>query len=103
MSVAILDDILAENVHNIDESDLSEDEIRHIKAMITAGKGGSPAPPGKRWLYEVLSSPLSCGCSAQCLMQGACKHAAHMHACKAHSLLAARHVQHPMRTSVNLY
>ena len=62
MSVAILDDILAENVHNIDEKDLSEDEIRHVKAMITAGKGGSPAPPGKRWLYEVLGGPPMCSC-----------------------------------------
>jgi hypothetical protein len=53
MSASILDDILAQNIHNITDDDLSEHEIKHIQAMITCGKGGSPAPPGKRWLYEV--------------------------------------------------
>ena len=53
MSVSILDDILAQNIHNITDDDLSEHDIKHIQAMITSGKGGSPAPPGKRWLYEV--------------------------------------------------
>ncbi len=53
MSVNILDDILADNVHDISEADLSEDEIKHVKAMITSEKGGLPPPKGKRWLYEV--------------------------------------------------
>jgi len=53
MSVSILDDILADNLHDIHEDDLNEEEIKHIKNMITSEKGGSSPPPGKRWLYEV--------------------------------------------------
>ena len=53
MSVALLDDILADNLHGISEGDLAEEDIGHVKAMIVSGKGGSPAPAGKRWLYEV--------------------------------------------------
>lgn len=53
MSVSILDNILADDVHGITEDDLSQDEIKHIKAMITSEKDGSSPPKGKRWLYEV--------------------------------------------------
>ncbi|EIE24922.1 hypothetical protein COCSUDRAFT_14348 [Coccomyxa subellipsoidea C-169] len=56
MSVNILDDILADNVHDISEADLSEDEIKHVKAMITSEKGGLPPPQGKRWLYEIVAN-----------------------------------------------
>ncbi|KAK9918697.1 hypothetical protein WJX75_006087 [Coccomyxa subellipsoidea] len=56
MSVNILDDILADNVHDISEADLSEDEIKHVKAMITSEKGGQPPPKGKRWLYEIVAN-----------------------------------------------
>ena len=56
MSVALLDDILADNLHGIGEEDLSEEEIGRVKGMIVSGKGGPPAPAGKRWLYEVPAS-----------------------------------------------
>lgn len=55
MSVNILDDILADNLHDMREADLNDEEIKHINAMITSEKGGSSPPPGKRWLYEVCS------------------------------------------------
>ena len=52
----LLEDILGgEQSHTISR-DLSDEEIKHIEAMITCEKGGQPAPSGKRWLYEV--SPL---------------------------------------------
>lgn len=54
----LLDDILGGGQSKpFRDSDLSEDEIRHIKAMITCEKGGEPAPLGKRWLYEVRLLP----------------------------------------------
>ena len=54
MSVELLEDILGgEQSHTISR-DLSEEEIKHIEAMITCEKGGQPAPSGKRWLYEVI-------------------------------------------------
>ena len=59
MSVELLEDILGgEQSHTISR-DLSEEEIKHIEAMITCEKGGQPAPSGKRWLYEVAVSPKS--------------------------------------------
>ena len=64
MSVALLDDILADNLHGITERDLSEEEIGRVKGMIVSGKGGAPAPPGKRWLYEVLQHCCSCTADA---------------------------------------
>ncbi|CAL8464238.1 g3773 [Coccomyxa elongata] len=56
MSVSILDNILADDVHSITEEDLSQDEIKHIKAMITSEKDGSSPPKGKRWLYEIVAN-----------------------------------------------
>ena len=53
MSVDLLEDILGgEQSHTISRY-LNDEEIKHIKDMITSEKGGQPAPPGKRWLYEV--------------------------------------------------
>lgn len=69
MSVSILDNILADDVHSITEDDLSQDEIKHIKAMITSEKDGSSPPQGKRWLYEVyphsivVQCPLTSSCA----------------------------------------
>lgn len=60
MSEDMLEQILTDNVHGFTEDDLSEDQIRHVKAMITSEKGGAPAPAGKRWLYEVCFSFFSC-------------------------------------------
>lgn len=58
MSVELLEDILGgEQSHTISR-DLSEEEIKHIEAMITCEKGGQPAPSGKRWLYEVNPSQI---------------------------------------------
>ena len=49
----LLDDILSgEQSHTLAEH-LSDEEIKHIEAMVTCEKGGQPAPPGKKWLYEV--------------------------------------------------
>ena len=60
MSVELLEDILGgEQSHTISR-DLSDEEIKHIEAMITCEKGGQPAPSGKRWLYEVSPSPSKC-------------------------------------------
>lgn len=59
MSVSILDNILADDMHSITEEDLSQDEIKHIKAMITSEKDGSSPPKGKRWLYEACFHQLS--------------------------------------------
>ncbi len=59
MSVELLEDILGgEQSHTISR-DLSDEEIKHIEAMITCEKGGQPAPSGKRWLYEVHILPSS--------------------------------------------
>ena len=53
MSVELLEDILGgEQSHTISRY-LNDEEVNHIKDMITSEKGGQPAPPGKRWLYEV--------------------------------------------------
>ena len=67
MSVALLDDILADNLHGITERDLSEEEIGRVKGMIVSGKGGAPAPPGKRWLYEVLGRTAAAAVHTWCL------------------------------------
>ena len=49
----LLEDILGgEQSHTISRN-LSDEEIKHIEAMITCEKGGQPAPSGKKWLYEV--------------------------------------------------
>ena len=55
MSVDLFQDILGgEQSHTISR-DLSDEEIKHIEAMITCEKGGQSAPSGKKWLYEVSS------------------------------------------------
>ena len=65
MSVDLLEDILGgEQSHTISRY-LNDEEIRHIKDMITSEKGGQPAPPGKRWLYEV--GPRTAESSRQCI------------------------------------
>ena len=67
MSVDLLEDILGgEQSHTISRY-LNEEEIGHIKDMITSEKGGQPAPPGKRWLYEVGPALLSISESAHAL------------------------------------
>ncbi len=49
----LLDDILSGEQSHTLAGHLCDEEIRHIEAMITCEKGGQPAPPGKKWLYEV--------------------------------------------------
>ncbi|CAK0787043.1 hypothetical protein CVIRNUC_010259 [Coccomyxa viridis] len=56
MSVDLLEDILGgEQSHTISRY-VNDEEIKHIKDMITSEKGGQPAPPGKRWLYEIVAN-----------------------------------------------
>ena len=67
MSVDLLEDILGgEQSHTISRY-LNDEEIKHIKDMITSEKGGQPAPPGKRWLYEVSPALLRVSESAYTL------------------------------------
>eukprot|EP00887_Chlorella_sp_A99_P000318 scaffold13.g318.t1 len=42
----------------VDENgiDLPEDDLRRVRAMITAGHSTSAAPPGQRWLYEIVAN-----------------------------------------------
>ena len=69
MSVDLLEDILGgEQSHTISRY-LNDEEIRHIKDMITSEKGGQPAPPGKRWLYEVSLAVLRVPESAYALSE----------------------------------
>ena len=68
----LLEDILGgEQSHTISRY-LNDEEIRHIKDMITSEKGGQPAPPGKRWLYEVSLALLSTIRTCICALQDGC-------------------------------
>ena len=49
----LLDDILSGEQSHTLAGHLSDEEIKHIEAMITCEKGGQSAPSGKKWLYEV--------------------------------------------------
>ena len=54
MSVQLFDSIRSDNVHNILDSELSEDEGARVRDIIRAGdvRKNIYAPEGKRWQYE---------------------------------------------------
>ncbi len=54
MSVQLFDSIRSDNVHNILDSELSEEEGARVRDIIRAGdvRKNIYAPEGKRWQYE---------------------------------------------------
>ena len=71
MSVQLFDRIRDENVHNISESELSEDEAARVRDIIRAGEAskGIHAPEGKRWQYEVLRTFPGSTCALLTILQ----------------------------------